>query len=100
MSGWCYPALYSHSQALWPLLSHMDFHLHLLEGSNPPPPQKQWMVFGLATWLSKQKRGSKTKFPVVLLTQSPGECLFGEKYGINSRLGGTQPVLSRTHGGV
>lgn len=38
------------------------------------------MVFGLATWLSKQKGGSKTKFPVVLLTQSPGERLLGEKY--------------------
>lgn len=48
------------------------------------------MVFDLAMWLSKQQGGSKIKFPVVLLTQSPRECLFGEKYWINSRLGGIQ----------
>lgn len=50
-SGWCHPALYSHSQALWPLLSHRD--IHLLKDSKPP--QQQRMVFGLATWLSKQQ---------------------------------------------
>lgn len=80
-SGWCHPALYSHSQATALPHGHSP--------SPPPPrrlqpPQQQRMVFDLATWLSKQQGGSKTKLPVVLLTWSPREDLFGEKYQINS----------------
>lgn len=93
-SGWCHPALYSHSQALFSLLSHLP--LHLLEGSSPSSAAEDGVWLGheaLQTtgWFQEKiSRGAAH-------TEPTGVSVWGK---VSDELqAGWDPGLSRTRGG-